>query len=364
MKKYLALAMSALMLIGCLSGCGGSSSSGSSSSSAPAASSSAPAASAPAASTPAPAASTPAPSAPAASYPTKNVNVIVPFGAGGNTDMSIRALLNTCTNQDDAYTFVVDNKTGNAGLIGMEALAESDNDGYTLGATCIDLMLHICFGRTEKTMDDYIPIACTMADPYGLVISSSNPNFSTLEEFVEYAKANPGAVKIGDSGVGAAPNIAAMAFQQYFGIEFDMYTYDGSADCVTAIESGEIDGTFTQPTPAASSIKAGTLKMIGLLSNERLSGYPDTPTVMETFGDEYDLVMKGWVALTAPAGTPDDVIDQLNELTGKALETDEYKAAIESLGMEYIVLYGDDLVQFLNEQMAFYEEVCSTISID
>ena len=135
MKKYLALAMSALMLIGCLSGCGGSSSSGSASS-APAASGSAPAASEPAASTSAPA-------APADTYPTKNVNVIVPFGAGGNTDMSIRALLNTCTNQDDAYTFVVDNKTGNAGLIGMEALAESEGDGYTLGATCIDLMLHI-----------------------------------------------------------------------------------------------------------------------------------------------------------------------------------------------------------------------------
>mgnify|MGYP002317603131 CR=1 FL=1 len=76
-------------------------------------------------------------------YPSKNVNVIVPFAAGGNTDMSIRALLNTATEQDGAYTFVVDNKTGNSGLIGMEALAEADPDGYTLGATCIDLMLHL-----------------------------------------------------------------------------------------------------------------------------------------------------------------------------------------------------------------------------
>ena len=155
-------------------------------------------------------------------YPSKNVNVIVPFAAGGNTDMSIRALLNTATEQDGAYTFVVDNKTGNSGLIGMEALAEADPDGYTLGATCIDLMLHICFGRTEITMDDFIPIAATMADPYALIISSSNPNFSTLEEFVDYAKANPGAIKVGDSGVGAAPNVAAKAFEKYFGITFDI----------------------------------------------------------------------------------------------------------------------------------------------
>lgn len=299
-----------------------------------------------------------------ADYPNKNVNVIVCYGAGGNTDMSIRALLNTASNVDDAYTFVVDNKTGNSGLIGMESLAESEPDGYTLGAICIDLMMHICFGRTEVTMDNYTPIAATMADPYGLVISTSNPNFSTLEEFVEYAKANPGAVKIGDSGVGGAPNVAAKAFEQYFGIEFDLYTYDGSADCVTAIESGEIDGTFTQPTPAASSIKAGTLAMIGVLSDDRLSGYPDTPTVIETFGDEYNLVMKGWVAVAAPAGLDEEKTQTLSNLMGEALKTDEYKEQIESLGMEYIVLYGDELATFLDEQMEFYKVVCAGIEID
>lgn len=301
---------------------------------------------------------------PQSTYPTKNVNVIVPFGAGGNTDMSIRALLNTATNQDSAYTFVVDNKTGNAGLIGMEALAESDADGYTLGATCIDLMLHICFDRTQVSMDNYIPIAATMADPYALIISSNNPNFSTLQEFVDYAKANPGKVKIGDSGVGAAPNIAAKAFEQYFGITFDMYTYDGSADCVTAIETNEIDATFTQPTPAKSGIQAGTLAMIGVLSDERLTAYPDSPTVMETYGKDYDLVMKGWVALTAPAGTPDDVVKALVDLTGKALATPEYQSQIESLGMQYIVLYGDELNTFLKEQMDFYKEICATIDIN
>ena len=103
--------------------------------------------------------------------------------------------------------------------------------------------------------------------------------------------------------------------------------------------------------------------MLGVLSNDRLSGFPDCPTVKETFGDEYDLVMMGWVALTAPAGTPDDVVKTLNELMGKALETDEYKEQIESLGMEYMVLYGDELNTFLDEQMKFYEEVCATIEL-
>lgn len=333
MKKSLVLVLAMLMLVAILTGCGSSSSGGSTAEG-------------------------------GSDYPTKNVNVIVPFAAGGNTDMSIRALLNTATEQDGAYTFVVDNKTGNSGLIGMEALAESNPDGYTLGATCIDLMLHICFGRTEVTMDDFIPIAATMADPYALIISSSNPNFSTLEEFVDYAKANPGAIKVGDSGVGAAPNVAAKAFEKYFGITFDIYTYDGSADCVTAIESGEIDATFTQPTPAVASLNAGTLSMIGVLSDVRLAAFPDAPTIMEVYGEDYDLVMKGWVALTAPAGTPDEIVDTLSTLMGKSLETDDYKAQIESLGMEYLVLYGDELSTFLDEQMAFYQEVCADIDIN
>ena len=300
----------------------------------------------------------------AVTYPTKNVNVIVPFSAGGNTDMSMRALLNVATSIDSKYTFVVDNKTGNAGLIGMEALAAADPDGYTLGTTNIDLLLHICFGRTDVTMDNYIPIAATMADPYVLVISASNPNYSNLEEFVEYAKANPGVVKMADSGVGAAPNVAAKAFEKYFDITFDFYTYDGAPECVTAVETNEVDATFLQPTPATASVKAGTLSMIGVLSDERLASFPDTPTIVETFGEEYNLVMKGFVALSAPAGTPDDVVAALRDLMGKAVESDEYKTQIESLGMQYITLYGDELNTFINEQMAFYKDICADIDIN
>ena len=107
-----------------------------------------------------------------------------------------------------------------------------------------------------------------------------------------------------------------------------------------------------------------TLTASGILSDTRLSGYPDTPTVMETFGDEYNLVMKGWVAVAGPAGMEEDKVELLSNLMGAALQTDEYKEQIESLGMEYIVLYGDELRTFLDEQMGFYEEVCAGIEIE
>ena len=148
------------------------------------------------------------------------------FGEEGSLNQNVFGLWN-----DDHTTRTDDMTFGNKVMqvLGMAAV------GYTLGTTNIDLLLHICFGRTDVTMDNYIPIAATMADPYVLVISASNPNYSNLEEFVEYAKANPGVVKMADSGVGAAPNVAAKAFEKYFDISFDFYTYDGAPECVTAV---------------------------------------------------------------------------------------------------------------------------------
>lgn len=301
-------------------------------------------------------------SASSTDYPKKNIQVIVPFSAGGNTDMSTRALLNVASEQKKGVTFVVDNKTGNGGLVGMEALADADPDGYTLGAIAVDLELGICFNRTKVTMDDYIPLAATMADPYGLVISGSNSHFSTLQEFVEYAKTNPGVVKIGTTGSGSAPHLAALAFAQALGLQFSFYTYDGSADCVTAIASGEIDATFTQPSPAASQIQAGTEKMIGVLADQRMSSYPDVPTVKETYSNA-DLSMSGWVVIAAPAGTPDDVVNYLTDLLSTALQTDEYKKSIESLGMQYVVLYGDQLKQMISDNMEFYKNICANVDL-
>ena len=295
-------------------------------------------------------------------YPEKNIQVIVPFGAGGNTDMSARALIN-CVSEATGHTFVVDNKTGNSGLVGMEALADSDADGYTLGAVAVDVELHICFGRTELTMDQFTPIAATMADPYGLLISTKSENYSTLEEFVEYAKANPGAVKVGTSGAGAAPHLAALAFAQKLGLEFTYFAYEGSADCVTAIASGEIDCTFTQPTPAVAQMEAGTEKMIAFLADERLETYADIPTVKELY-PEADLVMRGWVMIAAPAGIPEDVQAYLVDVFGNALQTEEYKEAIENLGMQYTVIYGDDLQKMIDDDMAFYEETCAGVELE
>ena len=296
-------------------------------------------------------------------YPSKNISVIVPYSAGGNTDMSVRALLDVASSDlPKSVSYVVENKTGNGGLVGIEALADSDKDGYHIGTINIDFLLHIALGDTDLTVDDFIPLVATMADPYALVISSSNPNYSNMEEFIAYAKANPGVVKIGHAGAGGAPHVAALAVAQKLGLEFTYFGYEGSADCITAIASGEIDATFTQPTPAASQVQSGALSMICVLDTQPLVAFPDVPTYESVCGEAF--AMKGFVALAAPAGMAEDQVTYLRDSLTKALGTSDYQAAIENLGMQYVQIAGDELTQMIANDSALYSELCKGIELN
>ena len=251
-------------------------------------------------------------------YPSGDITVIVPYGAGGNTDATIRALTTAMTEIDDSFTMLVENKDGGAGLVGQTALKQAEPDGYTLGAVSCELFLQQELGLSNGlSLDDYQIISIPGGDPYGLVISAKNPNFSTIEEFVAYAQEHPGEVKIGHCGVGGTTHVALLALENYFDIEFDIYAYGGSADCINAISSGEIDGTFTQPNPAVAGLKSGTLLMPVILATERMEAWPDSPTLMEVFGEEYDLAMRGVVMLGAPKGLPEDVFEKLSNLVSR-----------------------------------------------
>ena len=301
-----------------------------------------------------------------AEYPAKPIMLMTAFNAGGGSDVSHRLLEKFAKGVFD-QPIVVTYKAGAGGEIGWTWLVGAKADGYTIGG--VDLP-HIVLqpmlrpeGQPGYKTEQLSPLCGLVYDANVVMVPEDGP-YKTFKDLIEYAKANPGVVKMADSGVGAAPNVAAKAFEKYFDISFDFYTYDGAPECVTAVETNEVDATFLQPTPATASVKAGTLSMIGVLSDERLASFPDTPTIMETFGEEYNLVMKGFVALSAPAGTPDDVVAALRDLMGKAVESDEYKTQIESLGMQYITLYGDELNTFINEQMAFYKDICADIDIN
>ena len=298
-----------------------------------------------------------------ADYPKENITVIVPYSAGGPTDMSVRALLDAASKYlPSGVSFMPENQTGAGGLIGMSATAASDNDGYTLGPIAVDLLMMKYEGKTQLGLDSFVPLAATMADPYGLLVAANNGKYDSVEEFVAYCKAHPGEVTVGNSGVGTATHLAAIAFERDFGITLNHVSYDGSADVVAAMAGGHLDASFTQMQPAKSQVEAGTLKMLGFLADERMESYPDIPTVSETMNS--DTNFRGWVVVCAPAGTDQAKIDYLSDIFAKAVASDEYKAAIRNLGMEPVELTGTALNDMLKADDAKYAELCTGITLN
>ena len=333
MKKAMALALSAMMLVAALTGCG--------SSKTPAASGSG-------------SGSQAGSSAAELDYPKQNINVVVQYSAGGGTDLSVRGVLDGV--KDVPVNFSVANVTGNGGLIGLTQVANSKADGYTLGVVNTDFIINMVLGNTDMTLDTFSPLACALRDPFVLIIGN-NENYSTLEEFVDYAKAHPGEIVVGETGTGAAPTLAITAMENALGIDVSNVTYEGSADCVTAVVGGHIDATFAQACNATAQVAAGNAKIIGVLANDRLAAFPDVPTFAEVYPDQIDFEFMGFCVISCPAGVDPAIQDYLSEKLRAGVDSDSFAQTLDSLGMQTTNMDQAQLKDFLSQQLELYTEL-------
>lgn len=296
-------------------------------------------------------------------YPSQNINVIVQYSAGGGTDLSVRGVLDAAAEDlPSGVNFAVSNVTGGAGLIGLNEVMNASSDGYTLGVVNTDLIINMCLGRTEMTLDDFTPVASALMDPFVLIVSADAP-YQTFEEFIDYAKEHPGEVAVGDTGIGAAPTLAVSALQQHFGIEFKNVTYDGSADCVTAIVGGHIDATIAQSVNAASQVEAGNLAIIATMADERMATYPDVPTMKEIYPD-IDFAMLGFCIISTKSDVETEKTDYLAEILQKAVDSDSYQERLVSMGMQTVNMNTEELRTFLDQQMEMYAGLCEGIEVE
>ena len=323
MKKAMALALSAMMLVAALTGCG--------SSKTPAASGSG-------------SGSQAGSSAAELDYPKQNINVVVQYSAGGGTDLSVRGVLDGV--KDVPVNFSVSNVTGNGGLIGLTQVANSKADGYTLGVVNTDFIINMVLGNTDMTLDTFSPLACALRDPFVLIIGN-NENYSTLEEFVDYAKAHPGEIVVGETGTGAAPTLAITAMENALGIDVSNVTYEGSADCVTAVVGGHIDATFAQACNATAQVAAGNAKII----------FPDVPTFAEIYPDQIDFEFMGFCVISCPAGVDSAIQDYLSEKLRAGVDSDSFAQTLDSLGMQTTNMDQAQLKEFLQQQYELYDEL-------
>src|SRR5699024_1923422 len=241
------------------------------------------------------------------SFPEGSVELIVPFDAGGGTDAVARALADNAEEYLDESIAVL-NVSGGGGAVGMEKVAHSDPDGYELALATVELTTLPPLDLADFTHEDFDPIAQINLDPAAITVSADS-EWDTVEEFIEYAKENPGEVKIGNSGTGAIWHLAAVLIEQETGVEFNHIPYEGGAPAVTALLSGEVDAVTVSPAEVLTQVEAGDLETLAVAADERADIMPDVPTMEEAgIGD---ITAGKWRGIVARKDTDHQVVEIL-----------------------------------------------------
>jgi tripartite-type tricarboxylate transporter receptor subunit TctC len=252
------------------------------------------------------------------SYGSEPIKLIVPFPPGGGTD-TVARLIADKMRVATGWNFVVDNKAGAGGNIGMDFVAKSKPDGLTLGmGQTANLAINPSLypKMPYDASKDFAPIAVIASQPVVLVVRADAP-YKTLADLVAAAKAKPGQLTMASAGSGTVGHLTGELFARQAGFQHVHVPYKGAGPAATDLLGGQVTYYFATPQAVAGFIKAGKLRALAVSSSKRLPILPDTPTVAESGYKGFETT--DWKMLVAPAGTPTDVINRLNSEVQKAL---------------------------------------------
>ncbi len=268
-----------------------------------------------------------------AAYPSKPITIIVPFSAGGTTDILAR-VVGQFMSTDLGQPVVIDNRAGAGGNIGGQAAARATPDGYTIfmgtvGTHAINQSLYK--KMPFDPIKDFAPLSRVAMVPNLLVANPSQP-YKNVKELIAYAKANPGKINFGSSGAGSSIHLSGELFKQMAGVDMQHVPYRGSAPAVSDLLGGQINLMFDNMPSAIPHVKGGKLRPLAVTTAKRSPALPDVPTIAESGVPGYEAT--SWFGLLAPAGTPAPVIAKLNASILKALANPEVKKKLAEQGAE------------------------------
>lgn len=266
-------------------------------------------------------------------YPNKPINLIVPFSAGGPTDVMAR-IVGERMSKELGQQIVIDNVTGAAGSIAMGKLARSAPDGYTIGIG--HLGTNVVNGAIYKNLnydliEDLAPIALLPSNPL-LVVTSNQVPAKDLKELVAYLNANADKVSGGTAGMGSGSHIGALAFFEVTGTKYQLVPYRGTGPAVQDLIANQIQIMIDQSSNSLPHIRTGKLKVYAVAAKQRTAAAPDIPTTAEAGFPGIEVTI--WHGLWAPKGTPREVIDRLNAAAVATLKDPEVRRKLEDLGQD------------------------------
>jgi tripartite-type tricarboxylate transporter receptor subunit TctC len=301
-------------------------------------------------------------SAGAQTYPDRPVRIVVPFAAGGGSDVSGRAIALKLTEML-GQSFVVENRTGAAGSIGATQVARATPDGYTLllgSSSEIAQYPNVAPNVPYDPVHDFVPVALIATVPMVLVVTDSLPVKST-QELIAYARANPGKLNFGSGGAGSTSHLAMALFNSMTNTQMTHVPYRGSTPVVSELIAGNLHLAMSSMSSAMPHAHGGKIRLLAVSTPKRSAMMPDLPTLDESGVPGYATGM--WTGLMAPAGTPPAIVDRLAKVVAEALATSDMKGILAGQGAEQS---GGTPAQFADEirrELALWKDLAQKTGI-
>jgi len=279
-------------------------------------------------------------------YPSRPIQIIVPFPPGGVADLVARPAAAGLEKQLKQPVAVV-NKPGAAGAVGMQSAAVSKPDGYTLLSALVSISVipevDALFGRPRTyKREDFAPIALLSADPMIVVVKKESP-FKSMADIAAEAKRRPGEIMYSSSGIYGATHVPTEMWAHAAGVKMRHIPTPGGGPALTALLGGHVDILFSVPIIAYGQIKSGDLRPLAVTSDKRLAAYPDVPTLKEL---GYDVEYYIWCGLFAPQATPKEAIKVLRDAVRQVVATPEFKNAMEKMNTPIDYRDADEFKKF------------------
>jgi tripartite-type tricarboxylate transporter receptor subunit TctC len=282
-------------------------------------------------------------------YPNRTIRFIVPFGAGGPTDVFTRALAEELR-KSLGQSIVMENRPGAGTIIGTTEVARAAPDGYTLlmisaTQTTVETLNP---NKSYQLMRDFVPVAALMTSELVLVVPQRSP-VNTLKELIALAKAKPGTLNYGSSGLGSNYHMAGELVKNLAGLDIVHIPYKGSTGARADIVSGQIDMMFDSVPTMAGTIADGRVKPLGTSGKVRSPILPNVPTVAEAGVPGYDATI--WIGVMAPAGTPKEIVELLNREINKILGRADIKESWQRQGANPMIMRPEEFGSYIQAEI-------------
>jgi tripartite-type tricarboxylate transporter receptor subunit TctC len=286
-------------------------------------------------------------------FPTKPVEIIVAWAAGGATDVLFRSIGAVFPKHANGQQLIVKNIPGGGAAIGYAEAMKAKGDGYTIVASATPMITKIHMSKVPFTATTFAPVLMLADNSCMLMVPADSP-YKDLKEFVEAARKRPGEITIGNAGSGGGYHMVALAFQSFTKAKFNHIPFEGGGPSITAVLGKHVDSIIVSAPEGVPQALAGQLRILGVFGPSRLDKFPKVPTSKEQ-GMDFSMTM--WRGVMVPKDTPPALVKQIHDILKKCMDDPEFKKKAEELSVELRYMGPEEFGKFMVSEDARYKEL-------